>query len=127
MKNNNKTTILVVEDEPFVQMLLADFLSELNYEVASASDAKSALAILESGREIALLLTDVGLPGTDGWTLAEAARAKSPALPVLFATGFGENHKRNEALAPGTAVISKPFDMERLGEVVRAMIPRAEA
>jgi CheY-like chemotaxis protein len=123
MNNNAKSTILVVDDEPFVQMLLTDFFEELNYATLSAGDAKSALLFLGEERAIDLLLTDVGLPGINGRALAEAARKLRPSLPVLFATGYGDNHRElREKLAPGMAVISKPFDMARLPEIVLTLI-----
>jgi CheY-like chemotaxis protein len=124
MKNNAKATILIVEDEPFVQMLLADFLNELDYEVLSTNDAKSALVLLEAQRDISLLLTDVGLPGVNGRALAEAARQLRPSLPVIFATGYGGSHDVfKEKLGPGMAIVAKPFEMERLAEALRALLP----
>jgi CheY-like chemotaxis protein len=123
MKNNAKATILVVEDEPFVQMLLTDFFEELGYATLSARDAQTALVFLGEERPIDLLLTDVGLPGISGRALAEAARKMRPSLPVLFATGYGDNHEElKEKLAPRMAVIAKPFDMERLSEIVLTLI-----
>src|SRR5579863_8789515 len=104
MKNKAKATILIVEDEPFVQMLLADFLSDLDYAVLSAKDAKSALDLLAE-REISLLLTDMGLPGVNGRALAETARQMRPSLPVIFATGYGDKHEAfKEMLAPGMSI-----------------------
>ena len=122
MKNKAKATILIVEDEPFVQMLLADFLSDLDYAVLSAKDAKSALDLLAE-REISLLLTDVGLPGVNGRALAETARQMRPSLPVIFATGYGDKHEAfKEMLAPGMSIVAKPFDMQRLAEAVSALL-----
>jgi CheY-like chemotaxis protein len=127
MTTDANYTILVVEDEPFVLMLLTDFLGDLRYEVLSARDARMALGIIESGKEIDLLLTDVGLPGLNGWALAEAARALRPSLPIIFATGYGEdNQAKSQALARRAAVASKPFDMDRLADLVRTMIEKAE-
>src|SRR5262249_33304947 len=107
MKINDKKTILVIEDEPVVLMLLTDFLEEQGYLVLSANNAESALTFLRADHDIALLLTDVGLPGMSGRALAEAARKARPSLPVLFATGYGDEHEElGEALAAGMAVIA---------------------
>jgi CheY-like chemotaxis protein len=128
MKSTVEATILIVEDEPFVQMLLADFLSELGYGVLSASDAQSALALLEAERDISLLLTDVGLPGVNGRALAEMARQRRPSLPVIFATGYGDSHEAfKEKLGPGMAVVAKPFEMARLAEAVRDLLPQNDS
>jgi DNA-binding response OmpR family regulator len=122
METNARPTILIVEDEPFVQMLLSDYFGELGYAALSAGDARSALILLET-RTISLLLADVGLPGLSGRALAEAARKLRPSLPVLFVTGYSDQHKQLSGnLAQGTAVVAKPFDMERLAEIVRALI-----
>jgi CheY-like chemotaxis protein len=123
MKDNNKRTILVVEDEPFVQMLLRDFLEEENYAVFSANDAQTALDLLRAEREIALLLTDVGLPDMNGRALADAARKVRPSLPILFATGYGDEHEGlREPLDIRMAIIAKPFDMQRLAQVIRSLL-----
>jgi CheY-like chemotaxis protein len=123
MEINGRKTVLVVEDEPFVLMLLTDFLEEQGYAVLSANDAPSALMSLRADHEIALLLTDVGLPGMSGRALAEAAREVRPLLPVLFATGYGDAHEElGDSLAIKMAVIAKPFDMDRLAQAVLALI-----
>jgi len=125
MRDNAKETILIVEDEVLIQMVLKDFLDELGYSVISASDAKSAMLHLLSDASIDLLLTDVALPGMNGRELADAARKLRPSLPVLFATGYGDEHEDlRKDLAPGMAVIAKPFKMELLGQAARALMLR---
>jgi CheY-like chemotaxis protein len=89
METTARPTILIVEDEPFVQMLLSDFFAELGYAPLAAGDAQSALILLET-RAINLLLADVGLPGPSGRALAAAARKLCPSLPVLFVTGYSD-------------------------------------
>jgi CheY-like chemotaxis protein len=87
----------------------------------SAGDARSALILLET-RAISLLLADVGLPGLSGRDLAAAARKLHPSLPVLFVTGYSDQHEQlSRNMAQGMAVLAKPFDMERLADIVRAM------
>jgi CheY-like chemotaxis protein len=120
MSDNRRTTILLVEDEPLVRMMITDTLSELGYATVVADDATAALAALDAGGDIDLLLTDIGLPRVDGWSLAESARQLRPNLPVLFATGYGEDPERR--LAPNTAVIVKPFDTQRLAAILRRLI-----
>ncbi len=122
-------TILVVEDETTVRMLVAETLHDLGYATLEAADGPAGLAILQSDARIDLLLTDVGLPGLNGRQLADAARLHRPALRVLFMTGYAHNAAigQGEAFAPGMGIISKPFALEALATKVGAMIEgRAE-
>ena len=116
-------SVLVVEDDPAVRMLVLDVLDELGYAAHSAADASAALALLEAGLHIDLLVTDVGLPGLNGRQLAEIARQQRPGLKVLFITGYAEKAaERYGFLAEGMDMITKPFSIERLGSKIRDMI-----
>nr|WP_321986184.1 PAS domain S-box protein [uncultured Lichenicoccus sp.] len=120
-------TVLVVDDEPTVRMLVVEVLSELGYHAVEASDGPAGLRILQSGRRIDLLVTDVGLPGgMNGRQLADAARVGSPALKVLFITGYAENAVvGNGMLEPGMQIMSKPFTMESLATRIREILTKA--
>lgn len=116
-------TILVVEDEVLVQMLVVDYLTDLGYSTLEASDATSALAIIDSPQVIDLLVTDVGLPGMNGRELAEKARTLRPDLKILFATGYAEGAtSRSGFLAPGMDMVSKPFDLDKFGDKIDTML-----
>lgn len=117
-------TVLVVEDDAAVRMIVLDELSELGYQTLEACDGPTALPILQSSRKIDLLLTDVGLPGMNGRQVAEIARQHRPGLRVLFMTGYAEKAaSRAKFLAPGMEMISKPFTMDalaaRIGGILR--------
>lgn len=104
-------TILVVEDDTVVRMLIVDVLEELAFNVLEADGSEKALDILgQADTRIDLLMTDVGLPEMDGRELAKAACQMRPGLPVLFASGYAESIE----LAPGMQVISKPFSIDQL-------------
>jgi PAS domain S-box-containing protein len=117
-------TVLVVDDEPTVRMLVGDTLAELGYQAIEAADAASGLKVLESDAEIDLLITDVGLPGgMNGKQMADAARRTRPNLKVLFITGYAENAAlSNGHLEPGMHVLSKPFAMDKLASRIRSII-----
>jgi CheY-like chemotaxis protein len=118
-------TILVVEDDATVRLILADVLAELGYDVLLASDARPAIPILQSNRRIDLMMSDVVLPHISGRKLAEIARASRPDLKVLFVTGYAENAVvRGDFLDPGMDMLTKPFALDALGAKVRAMIER---
>jgi signal transduction histidine kinase len=119
----NGETVLIVEDDPAVRVLVSAVLSELGYAFVEASDADSAVPILDSGQRIDLLISDVGLPGMNGRQLAEIGRQYRPDLKVLFITGYAEHAAvRGGFLDPGMQMITKPFTFELLTAKVREMI-----
>jgi len=115
----NASTILVVEDDNIVRMLIVDVLEELEFKVLEADGSEAALSLLEdSGQHIDLLMTDVGLPGMDGKELAARARELRPGLPILFASGYAESIE----VPADMAVIGKPFSIDQLRDKVRDML-----
>ena len=116
-------SVLVVEDEAAVRLLVVEVLHELGYRVLEAKDGQSALAIVESEARIDLLISDVGLPGMNGRQLAEFARSRRPGLKVLFMTGYAEQAAvRSKFVGEGMDMIAKPFAMEALATRVREML-----
>lgn len=117
-------TILIVDDEPTVRMLLMDVLSDLNYRVIEAGDSVAGLKVLRSDVHIDLLITDVGLPGgMNGRQMADAGREVRPMLKTLFITGYAENAAiGDEQLGPGMQVLTKPFAIDTLTSRVRELI-----
>jgi DNA-binding response OmpR family regulator len=117
-------TVLIVDDEATVRMLVNEILSENSYRVLEAHDAVSAMKLLNSSHSVDLLITDVGLPGhMNGRQLADAARASRTELKVLFITGYAENAAvGNGHLEPGMEILTKPFPMRTLANKVREML-----
>ena len=117
-------TVLVVDDEPTVRMLVTDVLDELGYSAIEAADGISGLNVLRSDVRIDLLITDVGLPGgVNGRRMTDAVREKRPGLKVLFITGYAENAAiGNGYLEPDMHVLTKPFAMDRLAARIRSII-----
>jgi PAS domain S-box-containing protein len=117
-------TVLIVDDEPTVRMLVVEVLEELGYTAIEAADGPAGLAILQSPARIDLLVTDVGLPGgLNGRQLADAARVARPDLKVLFITGYAENAVIGHGhLDPGMHVLTKPFAMDALAGRISAII-----
>ncbi|HWK67632.1 MAG TPA: PAS domain S-box protein [Rhizobiaceae bacterium] len=117
-------TVLVIDDEPTVRMLIVEVLEEAGYVALEAEDGPSGLKILQSDVRIDLLITDVGLPGgLNGRQVADAARLTRPDLKVLFITGFAENAAvGNGHLETGMEVITKPFVMTELANKITDMI-----
>ena len=117
-------TILVVEDDAQVRETVVDMLTDLGYKVLKASDAKSALAVVESGVPIDLLFTDVVMPGTlRSPELARRARIAQPLIEVLFTSGYTENAiVHGGRLDPGVALLSKPYPREELARKIRHIL-----
>ncbi|WP_312360482.1 ATP-binding protein, partial [Stutzerimonas balearica] len=116
-------TVLVIEDEVAVRMLVIEVLRELGYQVLEASDAPSAMPFIESDRRIDLVVSDVGLPGLNGRQLADLARQHRPTLKVLFITGYLPSaEQRKDFLAPGMDMLAKPFNIDELASRIRQLI-----
>ncbi|MFC6478238.1 response regulator [Pseudomonas asuensis] len=117
-------TVLIVDDEPTVRMLIAEVLEELGYRAIEAADGASGLAILSSSAHIDLLISDVGLPGgMNGRQMADAARQRRPDLKVLFITGYAENAVvGNGNLEEGMYLMAKPFSMDLLATRLEAIL-----
>ena len=117
-------TVLVVDDEPSIRMLVAEVLEDLGYSAIEAADGVAGLKLLQSDMRIDLLITDVGLPGgLNGRQMADAARATRPGLKVLFITGYAENAAiSNGYLEPGMHVLAKPFATDKLASRIKAIL-----
>ena len=116
-------TVLVVDDEAMVRMVVLDVLEDLSYASLEARDGAAALEILRSGARVDLLVTDVGMPNMNGRQLAAAARVLRPRLKVLFITGYAENAVINHGhLDAGMQIMTKPFLMDSLAIKIKAMI-----
>jgi PAS domain S-box-containing protein len=117
-------TVLVVDDEPTVRMLLMDVLADQGYTVMEAADSVAGLKLLRSDVHIDLLITDVGLPGgMNGRQMADAGREVRPELKTLFITGYAENAALgNGDLGTGMWVLTKPFAVDALTSRVRELM-----
>ena len=117
-------TVLVVDDEPVVRMLVVDILEEMGYKAIQAADSLAGLRLLRSDARIDLLVTDVGLPGgMNGRQMADAGREVRPDLKVLFITGYAEQTVLGDGhLRPGMAVLTKPFPVDTMAARIREML-----
>jgi PAS domain S-box-containing protein len=117
-------TVMVVDDEPTIRMLVVEIVEELGHTVLQAGDGAAALRLLQNCDSVDLLITDVGLPGQmNGRQVADAAVALLPRLKVLFITGYAENAViGNGPLAPNMALVTKPFGMDVITDRIRAIL-----
>jgi len=121
-------TVLVVEDEDAVRVLLSGMLDELGYRVLAADGGAAALSLLGAHPEVALMITDVIMPGMNGRELADAARRRHPRLQVLYTTGYTRNVMVGDGvLERDVQLIGKPFSIDELAARVRALLDAAPA
>ena len=113
------STVLIVEDEVLILSLARMEFEDAGFEVATASDSGSALAMIESDAVIDLLFTDIRMPGPcDGWALAQRARQVRQGLRVIYATGFSADTPQ---LVEGGVLVIKPYMLEKIIEVAREL------
>lgn len=112
--------LLLVEDEFLIRMTLSEVLSDDGFEVLEAEDGNGALALLSDGESIALMLTDIQLPGgLDGKTLAGKVREQNPKLPVIFMSGRSETAPDPNPL---NIYVNKPYSPIALSARVRQIL-----
>jgi CheY-like chemotaxis protein len=114
-------TLLLVEDDPLVRSSLAEALADAGFQVLEAPDAEAALDMVAARDDLAVMLTDINLPGADGFALARAARRLRPRLPVVYASGRAREADRRRAL-PGTILLAKPFTLANAIETLECAI-----
>ncbi|ONN64283.1 PAS domain S-box protein [Herbaspirillum sp. VT-16-41] len=117
-------TILVVEDDPNLQLTVIDTLSSLGYRVLKADNGERALAILQSGITVDMMFTDVVMPGSVPVTeLARQARQLLPEIEILFTSGYPRDAIVHEGrLDAGVELLSKPYRINQLAQRIRHML-----
>jgi len=121
----NGETVLLVEDDPDVREFSASALTFLGYRVLEAAEAGIALRILSEHPDVAILLTDVVLPGLNGRQLADEARRRAPNLKVVYTTGYARNAiVHHGVLDRGVDLLVKPFTTDGLGRKLQEVLQR---
>jgi putative two-component system response regulator len=118
--------ILVVDDEPGVRRLVAAQVAAMGFETEIAADAESALEIVEEHSDrLALVLSDVNMPRTDGVELLRSIKRLDEAIQVVMVTGMNDLDTVRECLREGAYdYLIKPFELEDLGNTVQRSIER---
>jgi CheY-like chemotaxis protein len=112
-------TVLVVEDEPLLNELMADELKTLGFTVLRASSGEEALHLIEGETPVDVLFTDIRLPGSlDGWDVAERFRRKNPSGPVIYTTGYSGTPVRRVSQS---AFMAKPYRPAAIVKEIRRL------
>ncbi len=116
----DKTTVLVVEDEIIIRLMVADALRAQGINVIEASNGDDALRVLQSSLPVQLLLTDIRMPSElDGLALAHIARAARPGLKLIVSSGQPAGH---EVDGLADAFFAKPFDLRAIVQRVQSLL-----
>ena len=111
-------SVLLVEDEALISMLVSDWLSELGFDVHEARTAGEALEYIGAGNSVDVLFTDINLPGgMTGAELAQRVRVLKPEMPVVYASGRYRGGDL-DGLVPHAAFLPKPYDQRKLANVL---------
>ena len=112
--NSGRHRILVVDDEEEVREILAETLEDFGYHVVTAGSGEEALPILRTDHDVALVITDVRMPGMSGLDLADEIRRRWPGMKIVLISGY---------FLPQSApqrFLKKPFHMKELASIVRS-------
>ena len=124
MSPDNPPVVLLVEDEPLLRLVASDLLIEAGRRVVEAANAAEALAVLEAGVGIEVLLADVDMPpGINGYELARQVHARWPVVEILMMSG--RQWPADGDMPPGAAFLAKPCPNDALGSHVRSAAARA--
>lgn len=115
--------LLIVEDEMFIRMIAVDALEDRGFVIVEAGDAREALAILERTPEIALIFTDINMPGDiDGLDLATEVAARWPHIEIIVTSG---GVRLGAAEVPDSGLfLAKPYSIDHLVTLVREQLAR---
>jgi CheY-like chemotaxis protein len=122
----NDQCVLLVEDDPAVRRFTNNQLRSLGYRTLLAANGHDGLEMLKAHPDVAVLLTDVVMPGgMSGRELAELARVYRPDLPVLFASGYTEDElSRDGRLEDGLVLLNKPYRRVELARRLKQVMAR---
>lgn len=123
-KSTSGATVLVVDDDPGVRQLAGKVLRRGGLTVIEAEDGERALEAAKSvAGGVALLLTDVVMPGMNGAVLAATLRSEDPALPVIYMSSYTEDELEKMGIGEvGAAYLTKPFTPDILTMMVRGVL-----
>lgn len=121
-EDKNAPTVLLAEDEAMLRFVAVETLSDAGFQVFDAVDGSAGLKILESDTRIDILISDIKMPGLNGYQLAEAGLALRPGLKVLLMTGYAQEPIPEKIKRAGARVIYKPFDFDALSSLAQELL-----
>jgi CheY-like chemotaxis protein len=118
-------TVLVVEDEILVRVVIAAYLRDCGFDVVEAGDADEAVRILEASIRVDIVFSDVNMPGRlDGFGLAQWVCRERPGLKIILTSGAAPAAKEASDLCTHGPILAKPYDPAKLASQLRALMAR---
>lgn len=116
-------TVLLVEDEDQVMLVAKAMLETLGFKVIEASNGREAVDLYQNNSGISLVLTDIGMPIMDGYSLFRELKNINPELPIVISSGFGDTVVTSRIPSEEIAgLISKPYRFDQLRDVLKAVV-----
>jgi CheY-like chemotaxis protein len=117
-KNNSRPVVLVVEDEYLVRLYAADVIDQAGFDVVQANNADEAMEVLQERGDIALVFTDIDMPGSmDGLKLAAAVRDRWPPIELILTSG--KYNPDDDCIPDRGHFLPKPYHANSLANAVR--------
>lgn len=117
---------LIVEDEAILLMLVAETFRDAGYQVYEAGNGIAAVEILETHPEIDIMISDIRMPGMNGYEVTNAALALRPTLKIVLMTGYTEEQIPQNIANAGISILRKPFDIEQIPLLASNILGRRE-
>jgi YesN/AraC family two-component response regulator len=115
--------LLIIDDEEHVLANLCHFLNDKKYDVTTASDGLEGLRLFENDQQgFDLIITDIVMPKLSGMSLISIIKKKSPDIPVIAITGWGEYPEAFATESQADKVLSKPFELSKLENAINELI-----
>jgi DNA-binding response OmpR family regulator len=116
-----KKTLFIIEDDNHVLSMMKNYFEYLGYNTVTASDGMEGLKMLKS-ENYDLVITDIVMPYVSGLGIISLIKERSPDVPVIAITAYGENPERLAAEKQADIVLRKPFDMAKLRDHVGKLL-----
>ncbi len=117
--------LLIIDDNEEVLISLYNYFIAKNYDVTSASNGLDALKLIESGQEVFdLIITDLIMPTVSGVGIISIVKKKTPDVPIIAITGWGEHPEALAKEARADVVLEKPVELSDLEQTVRELLAR---
>jgi CheY-like chemotaxis protein len=110
----DRTQVLVAEDEPMLRILVVEMLESAGFKVIEAGDGVEALNLLKGNPDVELLISDIKMPGMDGYTLVDAGLALRPSLKIMLMSGYADVPTPASLKERDVEILHKPFDLDQL-------------
>lgn len=115
-------SILVIDDEESIRLLLDEYLEILGFRVRSVSSGPEGLEALET-EDFGLVICDVSMPGMDGFQVYEEILNQKPEQPLVFITGYALTKQRQHLLEKSLGLLRKPFHLNELNSFLSNIFP----